>query len=405
MTDTQQPKLAQRMSLLQPSATVAVATRAAELKAAGRDILSFSVGEPDFNTPAHITEAAIRAMHDGKTRYTAVRGVPELREAICRVSAARRGVAHTPDEVVVSVGAKHTLFNLAFALFEPGAEVIVPAPYWVSYPEQIALAGAKPVIIDTTEASGFCVSRASLDAVTTPRTRALVLCTPSNPTGAGYDEASLRDILAWVAANDVWLIVDEIYGELVYGTFKHRSPLSLAPELKDRIIIVDGVSKTFAMTGWRIGWMLAPKAVAKACDTLQGQSTTNPCTPAQYAALAALNGPSEPVEQMRAAFERRRHLLVTGLDALDGVTCRMPEGAFYAFPNVKGLLTSSVPGAPRTDIELCTWLLNETGCAFVPGEAFGAPGYLRASYATSETTIEEGLRRLNAACMRLRAGA
>ncbi len=404
MTLSTQSKLARRMALIQPSATVAVATRAAELKAAGRDILSFSVGEPDFITPAHITEAAVRAMHEGKTRYTAVRGVPELRDAICRRSAARRGVTHTPDEVVVSVGAKHTLFNLAFALFEEGAEVIVPAPYWVSYPEQIALAGATPVIVETTEASGFCVSRASLEAVTTPRTRALVLCTPSNPTGAGYDEAALREILAWVAANNVWLIVDEIYGELVYGSFQHRSPLSLAPELKDRIIVVDGVSKTFAMTGWRIGWMLAPKAVAKACDTLQGQSTTNPCTPAQYAALAALDGPTLPVEEMLAAFGRRRELLVSGLNALDGVSCRMPEGAFYAFPNVKDLLSSAKPGAPRTDVELCTWLLDETGCAFVPGEAFGAPGYLRASYATSEATIEEGLRRLNAACTRLRAG-
>lgn len=390
---SQAPSLSARMQLLQPSATVAVSQKAAQLKAAGRDILSFSVGEPDFGTPTHILDAATKAMRDGATRYTAVRGILPLREAICAVSEQRRSVTHTPDEVVVSVGAKHTLFNLSFALFEPGAEVIIPAPYWVSYPEQVRLAGAEPVIVETREEDGFQLTREALDAKTTSKTRALVLCTPSNPTGAGYSREALQGIVDWVAATGSWLIVDEIYAELIYGDFVHHSPLTLAPELKDRVIIVDGVSKTFAMTGWRIGWMLAPAAVAKACEKLQGQSTTNPCAVAQHAAIAAITGDAAPVTAMKAAFAKRRSQLVSGLNALEGVRCRMPEGAFYAFPEVRGLMARL--GA-SDDIQLCEQLLETTGCAFVPGTAFGAPGYLRASYATSDANIAAGLERLRA---------
>jgi aspartate aminotransferase len=249
--------LSKRLDVIKPSATVAISTRANELRASGVDILSFSVGEPDFNTPAHINEAAKQAIDNGATRYTAARGIVELRKAICETSKARRGVEHTPAEVVVSVGAKHTLFNLSLALYEPGDEVIVPTPYWVSYPEQAKLGGAEPVIVETTAAEGFRLTPEKLRAAVTPKTKALVLCSPSNPTGAAYTGEQLRALADVIAEGDYWVIVDEIYAQLVYGGFEQKSLLQVAPELKDRTIVFAGVSKTFARTGWRIGWMLA----------------------------------------------------------------------------------------------------------------------------------------------------
>jgi aspartate aminotransferase len=395
--------VAERLSAVKPSATVAVAQRARELKAQGIDVLSFSVGEPDFDTPAFIREAAKEAIDAGATRYTTARGIVELREAICEASAKRRsGVEYKPSEVVVSVGAKHTLFNLALALYDEGDEVLIPAPYWVSYPEQVRLVGATPVIVETTEQEGFRMTPEALRAAVTPKTKALVLCSPSNPTGSAYSGEQLRALADVAAEGDYWIIVDEIYGQLVYGGFDQKSIIEVAPELRDRIVIVDGVSKTFAMTGWRIGWMLAPEYVGKACDKIQGQATTNPTAAAQYAAIAALRGPAAPIEEMRSAFEARRSIIVDGLNAIDGIRCQLPEGAFYAFANVQELIGKEAAGKKlETDIDVASYLLEEARCAVVPGTAFGAPGFLRISYAAANDTIREGLRRIAEAVAKL----
>jgi aspartate aminotransferase len=396
--------LAKRLDVVKPSATVAISDRARVLKQQGIDVLSFSVGEPDFDTPPHIRDAAKASIDHGQTRYTESRGILELRKAICDDSAKRRGgVRHEPSEVVVSVGAKHTLFNLAAVLFESGDEIIIPAPYWVSYPEQARLYDAEPVFIETTPEEGFRVTPEKLAAAITPKTKALVLCTPSNPTGAAYSAAELRALADVAAKHDFWILVDEIYAQLVYGGFRAVSILEVAPELKDRIIIIDGVSKSYAMTGFRIGWMIGPAHVAKECDKIQGQATTNPATPAQYAALAALRGPSEPIEEMRQAFEVRRTLVVDGLNAIPGIECRLPEGAFYAFASVKGLLGKTTPDGKRLedDLDVCTYFIDEGKCALVPGSAFGAPGFMRMSYAASNEQIAEGLRRLGAAVAKL----
>jgi len=395
--------VASRLSAVKPSATVAVAQRARELKAEGIDVLSFSVGEPDFDTPAHIREAAKEAVDHGASKYTAARGIVELRDAICEVSAKRRGGhSHEATQVVVSVGAKHTLFNLALALYDEGDEVIIPAPYWVSYPEQVRLAGATPVIVDASEEDGFRMTPQALSSAVTDKTKALVLCSPSNPTGAAYSGEQLRALADVAAEHDFWIIVDEIYGQLVYGGFEQKSILEIAPDLHERIIIVDGVSKTFAMTGWRIGWMLGPEHVAKACDKIQGQATTNPATVSQHAALAALRGPWEPMEEMRKAFEQRRGVIIEGLNAIDGISCRLPEGAFYAFLNAKDLLGRRAGDKKlESDLDVASYFLEEARCALVPGTAFGAPGFLRMSYATSTDTIGEGLRRIEQAISKL----
>jgi aspartate aminotransferase len=389
------PRLASRLDTLKPSATASFFQKAAELQARGIEILPFGVGEPDFATPRHIIEAAHQALAEGKTRYTSVRGISALREAICADSAGRRGgVVHRPSEVVVSVGAKHTLFNLCFALLGPGDQAIIPAPCWVSYPDQCRLAGAEPVIVETRPEHGFKLTAEELRAALTPRTRALFLCTPNNPTGAAYTRAELCELAEVLRGHDAWIVVDEIYAGLVYEGFAQHSLLEVAPDLRDRLIIVDGVSKRFAMTGFRIGWGLMPEAVANACDALQGQMTTSATTIAQYAALAALTGPTGEVAAMRAAFERRRRIVLDGLSRL-GLPCRPPEGAFYAFIDVRAQLGRTLFGRVISDdTALAELLLEELRCAFVPGSAFLTPGYLRMSYAASEAQIREGLARL-----------
>jgi aspartate aminotransferase len=394
------PRLASRLDTLKPSATASFFQKAAELQARGIEILPFGVGEPDFATPQHVCEATAKALSEGRTRYTSVRGISALREAICADSARRRGgVGHLPSEVVVSVGAKHALFNLCFALLGPGDEAIIPAPCWVSYPDQCRLAGAEPVIVETRPEHGFKLTADALRAALTPRTRALFLCTPNNPTGAAYTAGELCALAEVLRTHDTWIIVDEIYASLVYGGFEQRSLLELAPDLRDRLIIVDGVSKRFAMTGFRIGWALMPEAVANACDTLQGQTTTSPTTLAQYAALAALTGPEAPVEEMRNVFEQRRQIVLEGLAAI-GLSCRPPEGAFYAFIDVRAQLGRSLFGRTVSDdTTLAELLLEEIRCAFVPGSAFLTPGYLRMSYAASEAQIREGLARLGRALL------
>jgi aspartate aminotransferase len=398
------PPLASRLSDIQPSATLAISQRAAELRAQGIDILSFGVGEPDFATPEAIREAAKAAIDTKASHYTAVGGIAPLREAIARDSAQRRGgMEHSAKEVLVSVGAKHSLFNLAMALYNPGDEVIVPAPYWVSYPEQVSIMGAKPVIVETREEDGFCLTPEALERAITPRTKALVLCTPSNPTGSAYPADRLQALATVLRKHTCWVIVDEIYSQLVYDGFQQRSLLEVAPDLRDRLIIVDGVSKTYAMTGWRIGWILGPKAVVDACEMIQGQSTTNPTAVAQYAALEALQGNQQAVQDMRKRFEQRRNVMIAGLNSIAGIHCRMPEGAFYAFADVRGLYGKSTAERKlTTDIDVCDWMLQQARCAAVPGSAFGAPGYVRLSYATSVERIQEGIRRIGEAVTLLR---
>ncbi len=396
------PLLAQRLNEIQESATVALSQRAAALKRQGIDILAFGVGQPDFPTPDYILEAAQRSLRQS-SHYTDVRGIPELRQAICDDSFKRRGgIRHEPNEVVVSVGAKHALFNLALALYDSGDEVIIPAPYWVSYPEQVRLVGASPVIVPTSDKDNFVLQPEALAKAISPRTKALVLCTPSNPTGAAYTPQQLHALAEVLRQHSFWIIVDEIYSQLVYDGFEQRSLLEIAPDLRDRLIIVDGVSKTYAMTGWRIGWMLAPTAVAKACDTLQGQATTNPTTVAQYAALAALKGDPAVLDAMRQTFATRRAALVEGINRIPGLSARMPDGAFYAFVDVRPLLGKrSGMTVLSDDLAVSEWLLEKARCAAVPGTPFGAPGFIRFSYATSVELIEEGLKRIHAAVAEL----
>ncbi len=393
--------LATRLDAVQPSATLAMTARANELRAAGRKIYGFGVGEPDFATPEYIREAAQKALATS-SHYTAVSGTPALKKAICEATARDRGWSPTPDRITVSVGAKHALFNLAMALVDPGDEVVIPTPYWVSYPEQVRLFGGKPVFVTTRAENGFRMSPDELAAALGPRTKAVILCTPSNPSGAGYDAAELKALARLLLEKtDAYVIVDEIYGELVYDGFEHSSLGKLAPELGDRLIVVNGVSKTYAMTGWRIGWSITPPALAKALDKVQGQSTTNPTAVAQAAAAAALLGPRDEVRKMVGVFAARRKRMVDGLRAVPGVRCDMPRGAFYAFPDVTGLYGIRHQGkalASANDVTL--WQLDVCGIAAVAGEPFGAPGHVRYTYASAESVIDEALAALKDAVER-----
>jgi aspartate aminotransferase len=390
--------LASRLSVIQPSATIAISDRAAALRAKGIDIISFGLGEPDFATPAHICDAAKAAIDAGQTRYTRVRGVAPLLQAIAADATQRRGVPFQPNEIVVAVGAKHSLFNLALALFDPGDEVIIPSPYWVSYPEQVLIVGAVPKIVHADAADGFRLQPEQLRQALSPKTKAIILCTPSNPTGAAYDRASLEALAEVLRGHDCWIIVDEIYAQLVYDGFEQVSLATIAPDLRDRLIIVDGASKTYAMTGWRIGWTLSNPTVAAALEMVQSQATSNAPAIAQYATIAALQGKREDLDAMVDEFGARRQIMVDGLNAIPGIGCRMPEGAFYAFPNVEGLYGKTcASGVLNDDIAVASFLLDEARCAVVPGSAFGAPGFIRLSYATSQKLIREGLDRMEKA--------
>lgn len=367
-------------------------TRALEMKSRGFDVFAFGVGEPDFEPPEHVRDAAKRAIDAGCSKYTAVTGIPALKEAICEATERARGWRPKNENVCVSVGAKHALFNLALALYEPGDEVVIPKPYWVSYPEQVRIVGATPVLVDTREEDGWKLSPAELEHALTPRTKAIILCSPSNPTGIAYSKEETEALLDVVRKHDCWLIVDEIYGELVYDGLQFISAAKLAPDLRDRLIVIDGVSKTFAMTGWRIGWALAPAPLIKALDVVQGQSTTNPTAVAQYAAIAALKGPADDFARIRAEFQKRRDVMVAGLNSIPGVRCRTPEGAFYAFADCRGLRGLDWNGKKvDTDEDIAFWLLDKAHVAAVPGGGFGAPGYLRFSYAASEERISAGI--------------
>ena len=391
-------QLASRLSAVAPSVTLAMNSRALEMKARGVDVFAFGVGEPDFEPPQVVRDAAKRAIDEGCSKYTAVTGIPALKAAICDATEKMRGWRPKPENVCVSVGAKHVLFNLALALYEAGDEVVIPKPFWVSYPEQVRLVGATPVLVDTREEDGWKLSPKVLQAALTAKTKAVILCSPSNPTGAAYTESETRAIVDVIRKHDCWLIVDEIYAELVYDGFHFVSAAKIAPDLLDRIIIVDGVSKTFAMTGWRIGWALAPAPLIKALDTVQGQSTTNATAVAQHAAVAALRTPIEDFTPVRESFQKRRDAMVSGLGSIPGVRCRKPEGAFYAFADCRGLYGLDWNGKPlANDEDIAFWLLDRAHVAAVPGGAFGAPGYVRFSYAASEERIAAGIAAIRSA--------
>ncbi|MDI1445800.1 pyridoxal phosphate-dependent aminotransferase [Polyangium sp. 6x1] len=398
-------KLADRLSAVAPSATLAMAAQAARLRSQGHKVYSFSVGEPDFEPPRHVLDAAKAAIDKGVSHYTAVTGTPELKAAICAATERDRGYRPAPNEVTVSCGAKHALFNVALGLYEPGDEVVIPAPYWVSYPEQVRIVGATPVIVETREDEGFRMDAASLERAITERTKAVILCTPSNPTGSAYAESELRALLDVVRRHDLWLVVDEIYADLTYDGFRHVSVPAIAEDLRSRTIVISGVSKTYAMTGWRIGWSITPPELSKVLDVVQSQSTTNATAVAQVAAAAALSGPQDAVRVMRDAFAKRRDRMVEGLRSLPGVRCRMPEGAFYAFADVRGLY--GIPykdGAIKTDLDVAMWLLEEAHVASVAGTPFGAPGYVRFSYACSESDIDGGIEAIRAVIAAARGG-
>jgi aspartate aminotransferase len=388
--------LAQRLDAVAPSATLVMNARAAALRAQGIDVFPFGVGEPDFEPPAFVLEAAKSAIDRGASKYTAVTGIAPLKDAICAAVRRSRGWSPVPRQVTVSVGAKHALFNLALALFEAGDEVVIPGPAWVSYPEQVRLVGATPVVVPTSESERWKMSPEALGRALSPKTKAVILCSPSNPTGAAYSEASMRALLDVLVLHDCWIIVDEIYAELVYDGFQHVSAARIArehlPALTDRIIIVDGVSKQYAMTGWRIGWSIAPVEVADALDIVQGQSTTNPTAVAQHAAVAALTGSQDDTARMRAVFQARRDVMIEGLTSIPGIRCAPPEGAFYAFVDCRSLYGVPYQGRPvATDEELALWLLEEAHVATVPGGPFGAPGYIRFSYSSNEDRIRAGI--------------
>lgn len=396
-------KLARRVGRIQPSPTLAMAARAKALAAQGIDVIDFGVGEPDFDTPDTIKDAAIAAIRAGFTKYTPPSGTEELKQAIVARLAADRGLQYKTNEIVVSCGAKHTLYNLAQALFEEGDEVIIPAPYWVSYPDQALLNDATPVFVTTTAADGFILDPKRLDAAITPRTKALILNSPSNPTGAGYATAQLEALAEVVLRRGLIVISDEIYGEIIYDGFRHVSIASLSPEIKARTIVVDGVSKTYAMTGWRIGYAAGPAAVMAAVATMQSQSTSNPASISQKAAVAALTGPRASVGRMVAEFAARRTEMVRRLSDIPGVTCFRPQGAFYAFPHVAAYYGKRAGGTTITDSNaLATYLLDEARIAVVAGAGFGADGHVRLSYATSMEKIHAGLDRMKTALTKLR---
>jgi len=388
--------VARRISEMEASPTLAVDAKAKALKAAGEPVIGFGAGEPDFATPGHIVEAARKAaLLPASHRYSPAAGQMPLREVVAAQTSASSGYDYAAGNVVIANGGKHALYNIFMALLDPGDEVIVPAPYWVSYPEQIKLAGGIPVALSTTTESGFQVSVDQLEAARTERTKALVFVSPSNPTGAVYSPEATAAVGAWAAEHGIWVVTDEIYERLVYGDAVFTSLPKVAPEAAERTIITSGVAKTYAMTGWRVGWAVAPKDLAAGMAKLQSQVTSNVCNVAQAAALEALTGPQEPAEEMRLAFDRRRRIAVDSLSAIAGVEVYEPEGAFYVFPSFEAFLGREIAGRQvASTLDLAEVLLEEAKVAVVPGEAFGAPGYARMAYALGDDDLREGIERI-----------
>ena len=388
--------MSQRLAAIAPSATLAVDAKAKALKAAGENVIGFGAGEPDFPTPGHIVEAAARACRDPKNhRYTPAAGLPELREAIAVKTLRDSGVSVNASQVLVTNGGKHAVFTAFAGLCDPGDEVICPAPYWTTYPEAIILAGGVPVVIDTDESAGFRVTVEQLEAARTPRTKALLFVSPDNPSGAVYPRSEVQAIGQWAVEHGIWVLTDEIYEHLTYGDSDFVSMPAVVPELMNQCIIVNGVAKTYAMTGWRVGWMIGPKDMMDASINFQSHTTSNVSNVAQIAAHAAVSGDLKDVAMMRDAFARRGRLMHKLLTGIPGVTCLEPQGAFYCYPSFKNVLGRTIAGhRPTTTLELADVILQEAKVALVPGEAFGTPGYMRLSFALGDDDLGEGVRRI-----------
>jgi aspartate aminotransferase len=385
-----------RISAIAESATLAVDAKAKALKAAGRPVIGFGAGEPDFPTPGYIVEAAQRACAEPRFhKYTPAAGLPELREAIATKTARDSGLVVSASQVIVTNGGKHAVYEAFATMLDPGDEVLLPTPYWTSYPESISLAGGVPVLVPTDETTGYLASVELLEAHRTDRTKLLLFVSPSNPTGAVYPPEQVAQIGRWAAERGIWVICDEIYEHLVYGDARFVSMPVVAPEIADRCLVLNGVAKTYAMTGWRVGWMIGPAAVIKAATNLQSHTTSNVCNVAQAAALTAVSGDLTAVAKMRTAFDRRRQVMTAMLNEIPGVVSPLPEGAFYCYPSVKGVLGKDIAGRrPVTSSELAEILLDEADVAVVPGEAFGTNGYFRLSCALGDADLEEGVTRL-----------
>ncbi len=396
--------LSATLSRVKPSPTIAMTTRAAELKAAGRDVIGLSAGEPDFDTPENIRRAGIAAIEAGHTRYTAPDGMPELKRAICAKFARENGLAYTPDQISVGTGGKQILYNALMATLNPGDEVIIPAPYWVSYPDMVLLAGGTPVTVDTTLESGFRLTPEALEAAITPRTKWFIFNSPSNPTGAGYDRAQLKALTDVLMRHpQVRVMTDDMYEHLVYDGFEFCTPAQAEPGLYDRTLTCNGVSKAYAMTGWRIGYAGGPRDLISAMRKIQSQSTSNPCTISQWAAVEALTGPQDFMADNNAIFARRRDLVVERLSAIDGISCPTPQGAFYVYPSIAGLIgrRSAAGTLIDNDEAFATALLEEAGVAVVFGAAFGLSPCFRISYATSDDALREACTRIADFCAAL----
>lgn len=397
--------LSATLSRVKPSPTIAVTTKAQELKAAGRDVIGLGAGEPDFDTPDHIKAAGIRAIEEGKTKYTAVDGIPELKAAICDKFKRDNGLDYMPAQVSVASGGKQILYNALMATLNPGDEVVIPAPYWVSYPDMVLLAGGEPVVVPAGIETGFKLTPEALEAAITPKTRWFIFNSPSNPTGAGYtwDELKgLTDVL--LRHPHVWVMTDDMYEHLAYDGFEFCTPAQVEPGLYDRTLTCNGVSKAYCMTGWRIGYAAGPERLIGAMRKIQSQSTSNPCTISQWAAVEALNGSHDFIAENNAVFTRRRDLVVSMLNAIDGIECPVPNGAFYVYPSIAGLIgKTSAGGALIEDDEaFATALLEETGVAVVFGAAFGLSPNFRVSYATSDAALQEACGRIQAFCEGMR---
>jgi aspartate aminotransferase len=396
--------LSDTLARVKPSPTIAVTTKAAQLKAEGKDVIGLGAGEPDFDTPANIREAAKRAIDAGKTRYTAVDGIPELKAAICSKFLKENGLTYTPAQVTVGTGGKQILYNALMATCNPGDEVIIPAPYWVSYPDMVLLAGGTPVAVACGIETNFKLTPAQLEAAITPRTKWFIFNSPSNPTGAGYTRAELKALTDVLMRHpQVWVMTDDMYEHLVFDDFEFSTPAEVEPGLYDRTLTCNGVSKAYAMTGWRIGYAAGPVALIKAMGTIQSQSTSNPCSVSQYAALEALTGPQDFLTPNRKLFEGRRDLVVSMLNQAKGIRCPKPEGAFYVYPDISGCIGRATPAGTviSNDEVFATALLEETGVAVVFGAAFGLSPNFRVSYATSDEVLHEACARIQRFCASL----
>jgi aspartate aminotransferase len=389
-------RISARIAAISESATLAVDAKAKALKAAGRPVIGFGAGEPDFPTPDYIVEAAVEACRTPRFhKYTPAGGLPELKAAVAEKTLRDSGFEAEASQVLITNGGKQAVYEGFAALLDPGDEVLVPTPYWTTYPESIKLAGGVPVDIVADETTGYLVTVDQLEAARTDRTKVLLFVSPSNPTGAVYSREQVAEIGRWAAEHGLWVVTDEIYEHLVYGDAEFSSMPVVVPELADRTLILNGVAKTYAMTGWRVGWMIGPKDVVKAATNLQSHATSNVANVSQAAALAAVSGDLSAVARMREAFDRRRQTMVRLLNDIPGVLCPEPEGAFYAYPSVKGLLGKEIRGKrPQTSVELAALILEEAEVALVPGEAFGTPGYFRLSYALGDEDLAEGVGRV-----------